>query len=146
MLFNSILVPVDFSERSLPALRVALELARDAHAASITLCHVTPPQAAAPTEQFQQLLGRIDHRDARIQIVATEGDPAARILMLAKDEPFDAIVMGTRSRMGVADYLLGSVAMRVIACAPCPVITVAPDMPIVNSGDSWVEPNRSFVD
>jgi nucleotide-binding universal stress UspA family protein len=34
------------------------------------------------------------------------------------------IVMGTHGRTGVARFFLGSVAARVAATAPCPVLTV----------------------
>ena len=34
------------------------------------------------------------------------------------------IVVGTHGRTGLAGAILGSVAMRVVATAPCPVLTI----------------------
>ena len=36
----------------------------------------------------------------------------------------DLIVLGTHGRRGISKFLLGSVAERVIATAPCPVVAV----------------------
>jgi len=35
--------------------------------------------------------------------------------------------MGTHGRRGVARVVLGSVAARVVATAPCPVLTIRPE-------------------
>lgn len=43
---------------------------------------------------------------------------------LAKSVGADAIVMGTHGRGSFFDAVLGSVAGRVLALAPCPVIMV----------------------
>ena len=50
--------------------------------------------------------------------------PAEAILKEAKDKEIDLIVMGTRGRSLLARLLLGSVAQRVIAHAPCPVMVI----------------------
>ena len=140
MLFRRILVPVDFSDRSLPALRVAFELARDVPGARVTIFHVSTPQAPLATGDFRPLLAAADHGGVPVETVETEGDPAEKIVALAREERFDTIIIGTRRRMGVADYLLGSVAMRVLARAPCPVIAISPDMD--TSAARTSEPDR----
>ena len=38
-----------------------------------------------------------------------------------------AIVMGTHGRTGLAHFIIGSVAERVVRLAPCPVLTVGLD-------------------
>lgn len=58
------------------------------------------------------------------ETVVTLGVPATVITRLAKSRRADAIVMGTHGLTGLARLLTGSVAARVIATAPCPVITV----------------------
>ena len=50
--------------------------------------------------------------------------PHETIVDAAARENADLIVMGTRGRRGAARLLLGSVAARVIAMAPCPVLTL----------------------
>jgi nucleotide-binding universal stress UspA family protein len=52
------------------------------------------------------------------------GDPALQIVRAARSMRADLIVMGTHGRRGVSKFFLGSVAERVIATAPCPVLTV----------------------
>jgi len=52
------------------------------------------------------------------------GDPSAQIVRTARSTRADLIVIGTHGRRGVSKFLLGSVAERVIATAPCPVLTV----------------------
>jgi len=42
----------------------------------------------------------------------------------AKDNDADLVIMGTHGRKGVSRLFLGSVASRVIATAPCPVMTI----------------------
>jgi nucleotide-binding universal stress UspA family protein len=50
--------------------------------------------------------------------------PADSIVRAAKEKEVDFLVLGTHGRTGVAKFFLGSVAARVVATAPCPVLTV----------------------
>jgi nucleotide-binding universal stress UspA family protein len=43
---------------------------------------------------------------------------------MAKARKVDLVVVGTQGRTGLARMLLGSVAARVIATSPCPVMAV----------------------
>ena len=52
------------------------------------------------------------------------GQPAAQIVAAATQEGCDLIVMGTHGRNALGNLLMGSVAMRVIAASPVPVLTV----------------------
>jgi nucleotide-binding universal stress UspA family protein len=54
------------------------------------------------------------------------GDGVAheQIIRTARRQKADMIVMGTHGRTGMARFFLGSVAARVTATAPCPVLTV----------------------
>ena len=49
--------------------------------------------------------------------------PHVEIVNAARSKRIDMIVMGTHGRSGLAKLFLGSVAERVIATAPCPVLT-----------------------
>jgi universal stress protein A len=53
-----------------------------------------------------------------------EGVAHEQIARIARARRCDLIVMGTHGRTGVARFFLGSVAARVAATAPCPVLTV----------------------
>lgn len=54
------------------------------------------------------------------------GIPHEAICDVAREVGAAYIVMGTHGRSGVARFMLGSVADRVIRTAPCPVLTVRP--------------------
>jgi nucleotide-binding universal stress UspA family protein len=52
------------------------------------------------------------------------GVPADVIVRTARTRRAALIVMGTHGRSGFSRFLLGSVASRVVATSPCPVLTV----------------------
>ena len=59
-----------------------------------------------------------------VEPIARQGYPPDVILEYASHEPIDLIAMGTHGRSGLGRLLLGSTAERVLATAPCPVLTV----------------------
>jgi nucleotide-binding universal stress UspA family protein len=54
------------------------------------------------------------------------GDPAAKILEVAKKEKIDLIIMGAHGRKGLDRVFFGSVADKVVTNAHCPVLTIHP--------------------
>jgi nucleotide-binding universal stress UspA family protein len=60
----------------------------------------------------------------RARGLLVEGVAHEQITRAAKRLRADLIVMGTHGRTGVARFFVGSVAARVTATAPCPVLTV----------------------
>lgn len=50
--------------------------------------------------------------------------PADIIVAYAKDNCIDTIVMGNRSKTGFERFLIGSVASKVVAHAPCSVLVI----------------------
>jgi nucleotide-binding universal stress UspA family protein len=141
--FQKILVPVDFSEHSARAVRLAAEVASHDQA-TLDLVHVYDPIAYLlpegyllyTPEQLTRLFHRIQQRLSELKAVAQaagvavveahvrEGIVDADICALAAEGAFDLIVMGTRGRSGLSHMLLGSVTERVVRSAPCPVLTV----------------------
>src|SRR5262249_39641609 len=59
-----------------------------------------------------------------VPVVITASAPAITIVDYAKNNDIDLIVVGTQGRGGVAHFLMGSVAERVVRTARCPVLTV----------------------
>lgn len=57
-------------------------------------------------------------------MVVRTGHVAAEIVALAKSGKYDLLVLGAKGRNPVADLVLGSVAQRVLATAPIPVLLV----------------------
>jgi nucleotide-binding universal stress UspA family protein len=132
-----ILVPIDWSEPSDRAFRLAASLARD-HAARLLLLHVVPLPAVMygpPPESYLghvlEGLSRLKPADPKVRTEYSvgEGDPAAVILDTARGGSCDLIVMGTHGRTGLNRLVLGSVAERVVRKAPCPVLTVRANAP-----------------
>lgn len=54
------------------------------------------------------------------------GSPGEKIVELAKKEKIDMIIMGAHGRKGLDRAIFGSVADKVVASAPCPVLTIHP--------------------
>jgi nucleotide-binding universal stress UspA family protein len=74
--------------------------------------------AATVTEQFKDF--------AQLETRVELGAAADKILELAKKEAIDLIIMGAHGRKGLERAIFGSVADKVVAAAPCPVLTVHP--------------------
>ena len=139
-----ILHPSDFSRASGAAFKKAVELAK-ADRAELMITHVLSPVAPIAGEgyvspktyeeiaassrawaqkQLDKLLARAKQAGVRAKGHVLEGVAHDQIARLARSRRADLIVMGTHGRSGLAKLFLGSVAGRVIASAPCPVLTV----------------------
>ena len=70
------------------------------------------------------LVKRAKKSGVRADARMVTGDPSLQIVRTARSARADVIVIGTHGRRGVSRFLLGSVAERVVATAPCPVLTV----------------------
>ncbi|MBW2463167.1 MAG: universal stress protein [Deltaproteobacteria bacterium] len=68
---------------------------------------------------------RGEHAGARVKTaVIRSNNPADTICEFATDQGVDLILMGTTGRAGLARFLIGSVAERVVRHAPCPVMVL----------------------
>jgi len=139
---SKILLPVDFSERSLGAARYAKTLA-DHFQSELTLLHVlTPPHyefgaleiggsmlselysnrsAQVEKELETFLAGELAGTEARR--VVLEGDPARQIVEYAHEENVGLIVMPTHGYGPFRQFILGSITAKVLHDADCPVWT-----------------------
>ena len=141
----------DFSRASLAALPHAIDVAK-ACDAELLILHVLPSPLPAPVfgevgyidqptwdrllaeageqahKQLEPLL--LSAREAGVPttffIIYRVGavPDADEIVRAAIDKKVDMLVLGTHGRTGIAKFFLGSVAARVVATAPCPVLTV----------------------
>ena len=78
-----------------------------------------------------QLRHRLDaavSRNRGEEAALLTGPVAASIVDDARTHAVDLILMATHGRGGMAHLLLGSVAERVVRTAPCPVMTVRPQL------------------
>ena len=149
MPFQRILMATDFSEASLPAWKRALSLARENAAALFVVHAYEPPNAVqagmvAPgvyeewdrnlrekaNEKLDLLVAEARQLGIETHRGAEAGHAEEAIVKLARDLDVDLIVMGTHGRKGTSRMFLGSVAARVMATAPCAVLTLrAPEKP-----------------
>lgn len=139
-----ILHPTDFSSASRAAFARALTEARTGRAQLLVL-HVLSPVVplagegyVAPAvyqqmsdaarawaqKQLARLVAKAKAGRVRARGIVREGVVADQIVRVARAQRADLIVIGTHGRTGVARFFLGSVAARVAATAPCPVLTV----------------------
>lgn len=143
---KKILVPVDFSECSVAAAKQALAISGPL-GAKLDVIHtydlpsfiapsmvMYPSQFEAPmtshaeqqaSEQlanFCRRVGLFDHPDVSARVMLGPAGPT--ILDIATAEHPDLIVIGTHGRTGVARFLMGSTAEKVLRHAPCPVLAV----------------------
>jgi len=139
-----ILHPSDFSGASRAAFAKAVEMTRASRGELVLLHVLTPvvpivgdgyisPKAyddivasaeAWARRQLGALVAKAKKAGVRARGLVVEGVPHDRIVRAARSTRADLLVMGTHGRTGVAKFFLGSVAARVLATAPCPVLTV----------------------
>jgi nucleotide-binding universal stress UspA family protein len=139
---RKILLPVDFSERSLGATRYAQVLASHFQA-EITLLHVLEPfryefstlefggavmsdlaanRSAQARKQLEAFLAS-ELSGVSLQRVLLEGDPAQQIVQYAQTQQIDVITMPTHGYGPFRRFILGSVTAKVLHDADCPVWT-----------------------
>ncbi len=138
-----LLVPTDFSPRSVYALRYAARFARQI-GGQITLVHcvnITPGDApilqaeydlsvltevcadAARRELSQQAASECHAAILRDSVILY-GAPLAKLPEFARKGHFDLIICATRGYTGLKHLLLGSTAEGIVRHAPCPVLVV----------------------
>ncbi len=139
-----ILVPIDFSDHSIVAVRQAAALARRFHS-EVTLLHVNeflmvPPlrgplgfgitsteaeQAEHLARRHKQLaeFGVAELSGLPVKRVVCRGDPAQMIVERSLAEKSDLIVMPTRGYGAFRRLLLGSVTAKILHDADCAVWT-----------------------
>jgi nucleotide-binding universal stress UspA family protein len=139
-----VLHPTDFSRASAAAFNRAVETAKSNRAELFLLNVITPsfppigdgyisPKVYAEMEasarayakkQLDAQIAKAKRAGARVKGLILEGLPHERIVQTARRKRADLLVIGTHGRTGFAKFFLGSVASRVLAVAPCPVLTV----------------------
>jgi nucleotide-binding universal stress UspA family protein len=141
--FTHILVAVDGSEPSISAGRLAIQIAAT-HGVRITflcvidvivaerLAEATAKTTEATCEELENkgqhyldYLSRLAReRGLQPDQVLRRGIPHREIADLARERGVDLIAMGQIGRHGPHRVHIGSVAQRVVECAPCPVLVV----------------------
>lgn len=148
-IFSKLLVPIDGSEPSFHAARVAINIANKFNSEIIVLFVVVSPSKS----EYANLTGLVTPKQidmiienakkeskkwfSKIEDIAKEKNPNIKvstkviltgiavygeIIHYAQEENIDLIVIGTRGRSGIKKLLLGSTASGVVTYANCPVL------------------------
>ena len=138
---RKILVPTDFSDNSVAALRCARSLA-PAFGAEVLVIHVLLlplyPFALTTTgipeleKQFRggaakrlaEFVGTETEHGVESRAILKTGDAFLEIIETAREEEIDLIVIATHGHTGIKHLMLGSIAEKVVRTATCPVLAV----------------------
>jgi nucleotide-binding universal stress UspA family protein len=141
IVYDNVLVPVDFSDYSAPALRFAAELAPNAtlhvfHALDYPLdgrlrtAGITDEGLSAYRDELhREAQANMDDLTARVQgraVLGTvkAGDARALITELVDANHYSLIVLGKQGRSWLSEHILGSVTHFVLERATCDVVVV----------------------
>ncbi len=142
-MFRNILLATDGSAASGPAAALAVELARS-HGSTLHVVYVTDPypylgigdtnpaglnaylaSAHQHAAQAHTAVVQLCGDGVAVQAYDIEGATAVDgILRTAQEQGADLVVMGSHGRSGFKRLLLGSVAAKVVAQSPVPVLVV----------------------
>lgn len=139
--FKSILVAIDGSDSSDNALQQAAYIA-DLSKAALTVLYVIDLNTAVSAFEHMTLDAYIpDDIDAQgkkilehskdilnnrlnTEYVIKIGDPAKMIVLYAKENDADLIVMGSRGLGAIKQIIMGSVSQYIVTHADCPVLVI----------------------
>ncbi len=132
MAIERILVPVDFSPPSLRALDDAVEFSLPYEAQMIVMNVVErarfelPPakEMEAAAAKLAQIQRRLTRRGIHCRILVRSGVPYKTIIDEANKIKASLIIISTHGRSGLTEFLIGSVAERVVRGSPCPVLVI----------------------
>jgi nucleotide-binding universal stress UspA family protein len=141
--YSKVLIPVDFSETSMLAIRHAAYFAETTHA-HVYLLHVVNShymsqnmfipvvnlkqsevegKAAEKLEQLAQDM-RKEYK-VNIDCIIRSGTPASEVVRVAKELSASLIVMGTHGYSPIQEIMIGSVALKVLTRSSAPTMVMS---------------------
>ncbi|HST09654.1 MAG TPA: universal stress protein [Terriglobales bacterium] len=138
-----ILCPTDFSGPACTCVRTASELAQH-FGAELLLVNVVPALPSVPPDpnyvfkipEYERYLHadaerhlreereKLVAKNVKVRTQVGHGSAAEEIVLIAKTEKADLIVISTHGSTGLERLVFGSVAEKVVRLAECPVLTV----------------------
>ena len=131
-MFKKILIPLDGSPEAAAIVPVALAFAR-ARYAELVLVRVTAdehddaPANVAARRDLAEVVREYQLDDRRVRTELRCGDVGEQIVQAARQADADLIALATHGRHGFARAWYGSVAERVLATSPVPVLLLRSD-------------------
>ena len=138
-MFAKILVAVDGSESSKKAFDKSVFLAQKCNS-KLYIVHVVldweyggdsaatfeliDELRARGTELLQQCKNQALQSNVQVETVLEQGDHAHEIIEVAKRKDCELIIMGSRGMSPIKELMLGSVSLKVMHHASCPVMVV----------------------
>jgi nucleotide-binding universal stress UspA family protein len=132
--FRRILCPIDFDRISIPALELAVSMAKQNNG-RIYLLYIIPRMEAVglradveqlATDSLRSVARKWLHGKVPYQIIVRTGAPVSGLLKAEAELSIDLVVMSTHGRTGRKHTLLGSVTEQVVRRSICPVLTTRP--------------------
>ncbi len=136
---RKVLCPIDFSEASKKALKVANEI-KDIFSADLEVIHILPNHIIKikiekikdrdrvlqelHDEARNNLNNILSNYDIEKSGVIEKGEPDKRIISFSREKDIDLIVMGARGLGFIKGMLIGSVTDAVLKSSPCPVLVI----------------------
>ena len=131
---EEILCPIDFGELSMMELKYAISLARQLNA-KLFVAHISEFfNYRVPVFKRDKLIDKINKKiigiaeenNYRIEnIIYDMGEPAQKIIEIAKKNKVDIITMATHQRKGIEKFL-GSISEKVLMYSDIPVLILPP--------------------
>jgi nucleotide-binding universal stress UspA family protein len=137
-LFSKVLVAIDGSSSADRAFSRSLYLA-DKCDSKLDIVHVVPCEFGGDSARTFELVEELKAKgkeileecnkvavksNVTIRTISELGDPAKIIIGLADTNNYDLIIMGSRGRSAFKELLLGSVTLKVMHHAKCPVMVI----------------------
>jgi nucleotide-binding universal stress UspA family protein len=138
-LFEKILVPLDGSDHSIKALKMAIQIALK-FSGKIALIHVYSigglTVSPTPVREFIEAIRKVGAsiltdgekqvkaEGVQVETLLIEGHAVEQIVKTCREKNFDLIVMGARGLSKMKEMFLGSVSDGVTRHACCPVLVV----------------------
>lgn len=137
------MVPIDFSETSIGALKTGIDIANKLNA-DVRIVFVRPTNSFATGYEFapnsiddaEQKLEKLirDNQQSyyvnngKIDYKIREGNISTELINQSKYDDAVMIVMGSHGVSGITQSWIGGTAYRMICSAPCPILVIRPDM------------------
>ncbi|MGA8149944.1 MAG: universal stress protein [Terriglobales bacterium] len=148
--FKQVLIATDFSPASERAFGFALAIARR-YGSVLSVVHAIPAEPREPIpidplpheldrrrleaeQQMKYLSESVPLNDLNHHLLMQRGPVWDVLESVIRREQVDLLVLGTRGRGGLKKLALGSVAEEVLRLAPCPVLTIGPNVPLADLG------------